>query len=46
MSKKIPKGKEGNRCENCGTNRGIIKKLMLCRRCFREKAEKMGFKKF
>lgn len=46
--KKIPKGKEGRRCENCGTTRGLIRKygMMICRRCFREKAEKMGFSKF
>ena len=35
-------------CERCGRKRGLIKSygLHLCRQCFREKAEEMGFKKF
>jgi small subunit ribosomal protein S14 len=38
--------KEG--CEQCGRKRGIIRKygLRLCRQCFREKAEEIGFKKY
>lgn len=35
-------------CEQCGRKRGIIRRygLHLCRQCFREKAEEIGFKKF
>ncbi|MFH1054716.1 MAG: 30S ribosomal protein S14 [Candidatus Altiarchaeota archaeon] len=35
-------------CSVCGTNRGLIHKygLNICRRCFREVAEKIGFQKF
>ena len=35
-------------CERCGRKRGIIRVygLHLCRQCFREKAEEMGFKKY
>lgn len=48
MSKKIGKKKPGRRCESCGTARGLIRKygMTICRRCFREKAEKMGFRKY
>jgi len=36
------------RCRRCGTYHGYIGKygLNVCRRCFREIATKMGFKKF
>ncbi len=35
-------------CERCGRKRGIIRKygMHLCRQCFREVAEEMGFKKY
>jgi small subunit ribosomal protein S14 len=35
-------------CERCGRKRGLIRLygLHMCRQCFREKAEEMGFKKF
>ena len=35
-------------CRICGTTRGVIRKygLMICRRCFREKASDIGFTKF
>ncbi len=35
-------------CRRCGTYDSVIKKygLYLCRRCFREVAEKLGFKKY
>ena len=44
--KKIYDKKQG--CEQCGRRRGIVRKygLFLCRQCFREKAEEMGFKKY
>ena len=36
------------KCKRCGTYHGLISKygINLCRRCFREVAIKMGFKKF
>jgi small subunit ribosomal protein S14 len=35
-------------CERCGRKRGLIRlySLHMCRQCFRDKAEEMGFKKF
>ncbi len=35
-------------CERCGRKRGIIRRygMHLCRQCFREVAEEMGFKKY
>lgn len=35
-------------CERCGRKRGLIRAygLHICRQCFREKAEEMGFKKY
>ena len=43
-----PCGKTTKKCKRCGTNRGHIDKygLDLCRRCFREIATRIGFKKF
>lgn len=42
------RGKGGRICKLCGTSRGIIRKysLYICRRCFREVGERIGFKKF
>lgn len=41
-------GKGKYKCRICGNHRGIIRKynLMYCRRCFREIAEDIGFKKY
>ena len=41
-----PKSKK--KCSRCGTCRGVINKyhIKLCRRCFKDLAEKIGFKKF
>ena len=41
-------GKGSRKCIRCGTHVAVIQKydLMLCRRCFREVAYKMGFKKY
>ncbi len=38
--------KEG--CERCGRKRGIVRRygLHLCRQCFRDTAESIGFKKY
>jgi len=35
-------------CKLCGTHRGVIYKygLGVCRRCFKDYAEKFGFSKF
>ena len=42
-----PFGKGKVRCEICGSTRGHISKygLNICRRCFRQDATKLGFKK-
>lgn len=41
-------GRTQNKCKRCGSNRGSISKygLNMCRRCFREVAIKIGFKKY
>jgi len=41
-------GKGSRMCRRCGTHRAIIRQydLMICRRCFREVASKIGFKKY
>ncbi|MFH1224780.1 MAG: 30S ribosomal protein S14 [Candidatus Diapherotrites archaeon] len=35
-------------CRRCGTRRGLISKysLFICRRCFKDIAEKIGFRKY
>ena len=40
-------GKGSKKCIRCGSLKGIIRKynLNVCRRCFREIAPKLGFKK-
>ncbi len=40
--------KKKRKCRMCGTRQAVIRKykLMVCRRCFKEIAEKIGFKKF
>ena len=42
------KGKGTRVCRNCGATRGLIRKygLNICRRCFREVGEKLGFRKY
>lgn len=41
-------GINNHKCRRCGSRRGHINKygLNLCRRCFRDIATKIGFKKF
>ncbi len=41
-------GRGAIRCLRCGTREAIIRKygLMLCRRCFREVAPQLGFKRY
>ncbi|MBU0586133.1 30S ribosomal protein S14 [Candidatus Micrarchaeota archaeon] len=42
------KGKGLRRCRVCGTARAVIRKyrLHICRRCFREVAEHINFRKY
>jgi len=42
------KGKGKRICRNCGNSRGLIRKyrMNVCRRCFREMAESIGFRKY
>lgn len=42
------KGKGLRKCRFCGNARGVIRKykLYICRRCFREVGESIGFRKF
>lgn len=47
--KKRKFGKVTRKCRKCGrVGRGVIYKygLLYCRQCFREEAEKLGFKKY
>ena len=50
FNKPLPRkhGKVVNPCRKCGKRAGVIRKygLMYCRQCFRENAEKLGFRKF
>lgn len=51
MRKKIVKkrfGKGARKCIRCGNLNAIIRKygLYYCRRCFREIAKSLGFKKY
>ncbi|MGD8565211.1 MAG: 30S ribosomal protein S14 [Candidatus Bathyarchaeota archaeon] len=41
-------GKGARPCSRCGSYGSIIRRydLYLCRQCFREKAKKLGFKKY
>ncbi len=53
MNKKLPEkknwphGRGKYRCRRCGTSRGTIRRagLMICRRCIREIAPVLGFRK-
>jgi len=42
------KNKMDRKCRFCGNVRGLIRKygMYVCRKCFRERAEQMGFKKY
>lgn len=46
--KKRTTGTALRKCKKCGTYRGVISSygLGLCRRCFREQAQNLGFKKY
>lgn len=50
MRNKAVKRKQGigsRKCRRCGSFRGVIRKydLYYCRRCFREVAKDLGFRK-
>lgn len=40
--------KERPKCRVCGNRAAVIRKyrLNICRRCFKENAERLGFKKY
>jgi len=42
------KGRAKRKCRTCGASRGLIRShsLYMCRRCFRENAKAIGFKKY
>jgi small subunit ribosomal protein S14 len=42
------KGKGKRVCRLCGSSKGLIRKygFYVCRRCFREVAEQIGFRKY
>ncbi len=47
----MPKGSVGkwkHKCRRCGTTRGVIRRynLYICRKCFREIAPELGFRKY
>ncbi|HEY7109182.1 MAG TPA: 30S ribosomal protein S14 [Nitrososphaeraceae archaeon] len=46
--KQLAHGKGSRWCRRCGCYSGLIQayRLMLCRQCFREVAEKLGFQKY
>ncbi len=49
MSEKVNFGKQKKRvCKICGNDKGLMQRydIGICRRCFKERAEKMGFKKY
>ena len=41
-------GKALHKCVRCGSTRGVIRKygLYYCRKCFREIAKELGWKKY
>ncbi len=48
MTRDLKKEKRERKCRVCGTGNAVIRKygLMICRRCFKEVAEKIGFRKY
>jgi len=48
MSKEKKETKKRVKCRFCGNGRAVIKKygLKLCRRCFKDYAERLGWEKF
>jgi|AntAceMinimDraft_15_1070371.scaffolds.fasta_scaffold187950_2 ribosomal protein S14 len=48
LSKTSKEYKRSKACRMCGTYRGVISKynLYICRRCFNDFADDLGFKKY
>lgn len=48
VSKTSKEYQRSKACRVCGTHRGVIAKynLKICRRCFNNLAEELGFKKY
>ncbi len=48
LSKTSKEVKRQRKCRFCGTQRGVIRKynLYICRMCFNDYAEELGFKKY
>lgn len=48
MKRDLRAEKKQRKCRVCGTRQAVIRKygLMVCRRCFKDVAEKIGFRKF
>ncbi|MEM5870827.1 MAG: 30S ribosomal protein S14 [Candidatus Aenigmatarchaeota archaeon] len=46
--KKRAYGRENFRCRKCNSTKGVIRKygIMLCRKCFREEAKRLGFVRY
>jgi len=44
----MSKGRGNIKCKRCGGHEAVIRRygLYICRRCFREVAPKLGFKKY
>jgi len=42
------KGRGNRKCRFCGNARGLVRRygLNICRRCFREVGERIGFRKY
>ena len=49
MTEKVNLGKKNKRsCKICGNDKGLMQKyeIGICRSCFKERAEKIGFRKY
>ena len=48
IKKKRATGRDNFKCPRCGSNWGYLSKygLNICRRCFRNIAQELGFKKY
>ena len=46
--KEVKHGKGSRTCTRCGSHEGLIRRhsINLCRRCFREVAKTIGFKRY
>lgn len=48
QKKKKPYKVQPKTCKRCGTHKGVVSKygLGICRRCFKDNAEAIGFRKY